>query len=293
MFSGPMNSRNSNSERMTTVAPNRWNGLRSWLGNTSEWRDSLLMYGCIGAAVGVLVLHPVTQAVFWFEFSDSMGSPGLLDWLTERMRTSPFHELIPMSLVFAGLGGAVGVGFGWVQRALHREKRFTRVYETLMSENLSQLIESGESEHLEFKASMRWDYENGKSNRALEEVVAKTVAGFMNHEGGLLLVGVEDDGRICGLERDYATLRTPGKDSWERCLVGVITTRLGGEWVSNLHTRFYGHADQEVAALFIEPSRRAVYVKDGRISRYFVRTGNATRELDAREAAAHSARRGT
>ena len=49
----------------------------------------------------------------------------------------------------------------------------------------------------------------GKRDDAMETVIAKTVAAFMNSGGGTLLIGVDDDGRLIGLGPDYATLKTP------------------------------------------------------------------------------------
>lgn len=52
----------------------------------------------------------------------------------------------------------------------------------------------------------------GKRDDAMETVIAKTVAAFMNSGGGTLLIGVDDDGRLIGLGPDYATLKTPDAD---------------------------------------------------------------------------------
>ena len=54
---------------------------------------------------------------------------------------------------------------------------------------LPSLIISGEGEHLEFKASVRWDFHQDKVNRALEIVIAKTIVGFMNHRAVVCLSG--------------------------------------------------------------------------------------------------------
>ena len=35
--------------------------------------------------------------------------------------------------------------------------------------------------------------------------ILKTIAAFMNSEGGTLIVGVDDSGNILGVEKDYET----------------------------------------------------------------------------------------
>jgi len=53
--------------------------------------------------------------------------------------------------------------------------------EALMK-NIASVLTQGESNTLEFKSSARWDYHQTKHNKALEMVVAKTLAGFLNSE---------------------------------------------------------------------------------------------------------------
>jgi archaellum component FlaG (FlaF/FlaG flagellin family) len=40
-------------------------------------------------------------------------------------------------------------------------------------------------------------------------VIAKAVAGFLNTEGGALLIGVNDDGDVVGLVDDFAVVKSP------------------------------------------------------------------------------------
>jgi hypothetical protein len=67
--------------------------------------------------------------------------------------------------------------------------------------SLEDLIAEGESDELEFKSSLRWDYREERINKKLEEVIVKSVAAFANGEGGALLIGISDEGEVLGLER--------------------------------------------------------------------------------------------
>ena len=67
----------------------------------------------------------------------------------------------------------------------------------------------------------------GKRDDAMETVIAKTVAAFMNSGGGTLLIGVDDDGRLIGLGPDYATLKTPDADRFELWIRDLWGQRLG------------------------------------------------------------------
>ena len=82
----------------------------------------------------------------------------------------------------------------------------TETEETTTPVSLEDLIAEGESDSVELKSSLRWDYKEQCVNKKLEEVIVKSVAAFANGQGGTLLIGVADNGEILGLESDYAGL---------------------------------------------------------------------------------------
>ena len=76
-----------------------------------------------------------------------------------------------------------------------------KIQKHLLNTDTKGLIEGGENHRVEFKSSIRYDYRQKTTNRDLETVIAKTIAGFMNANGGRLLIGVNDQGEVLGLER--------------------------------------------------------------------------------------------
>jgi type I restriction enzyme R subunit len=71
--------------------------------------------------------------------------------------------------------------------------------------NAEELIKRGESKTLEFKPTLRWNLkENRQDDKAITLAALKTIAAFLNTEGGDLLIGVLDDGSIAGIERGRA-----------------------------------------------------------------------------------------
>ena len=60
-----------------------------------------------------------------------------------------------------------------------------------------ELIQRGESKTLEFKSTLRWNLvEDRKDDKRVTHAALKTIAAFLNTEGGDLLLGVADDGAI-------------------------------------------------------------------------------------------------
>ena len=99
--------------------------------------------------------------------------------------------------------------------------------EAFVPVSIEDLIKEGESDELEFKATLRWDIKEGRVSKKLEQVIVKTVAAFANAQGGSLLIGVDDDGQAVGLSRDYESLGEAGRDPFELHLRNVLNQQLG------------------------------------------------------------------
>ncbi len=87
-----------------------------------------------------------------------------------------------------------------------------------------ELIKQGESKTLEFKSTLRWNIrESRQDDRNVTHAVLKTIAAFLNTEGGDLLIGVADDGSIVGIERDQLDT----DDKFMRHLAQMVRNGLG------------------------------------------------------------------
>jgi predicted HTH transcriptional regulator len=65
-----------------------------------------------------------------------------------------------------------------------------------------ELLTQHEPKTLEFKATLRWNLKEGRQDPAVTHAVLKTIAAFLNTEGGDLLIGVADDRSVLGIEAD-------------------------------------------------------------------------------------------
>ncbi len=238
-----------------------------------------------GAFLGVLLLHPATMVIYWLEFQPEPIS--VYAFVTQRMLLSFRPQMLPMSVLFLVLGGVIGAAFGTYHGILGRNRRILRFLARELATDVHSLIRAGETASTEFKSSVRWDRKQQKVNKCLEDAIARTIAGFANHEGGSLLIGVSDDGAIVGLHADYQTLKRKDRDGFQQLIMSLVKERLGGHVCALVHPVFADIDGIEVCRLVIEPSDRPVYCSDRGFARYFLRTGNATRELDVREAVEH------
>lgn len=169
--------------------------------------------------------------------------------------------------------------------------------EATAAASIEDLIEEGESDELEFKSSLRWDYQQQMVNKVLEGVIVKAVAAFANSQGGTLLIGVNDDGTAIGLDQDYAALGGADSDKYELHLRNLLSSAFGSGFVSSkLKVSFPVVGDTEICQLVIAPSNKALITKvtdkNGQVTeKFYVRNGNASRELPLGELQGYMAER--
>ncbi len=250
-----------------------------------DHRPVFALYPVLGAALMVLILHPLLEALHLWRTGDTAGE-SWTDLPLGAARNAFSSDMIGMTLGVALVGALIGAAFGMLhfQTSRNAGKPAAAAW---TDADLRALIERGEGERLEFKSSLRWDRKTGKVNKALEGVIAKSIAGLMNHKGGVVLIGIDDDGVPVGIEADMSTLIHRNRDGFERCLVNLVKGRLGGKHCPHVRFRGVTVEGKTIAVIEVDERAEAVYCRDGNVDRYFVRAGNTTRELDVKEAFAH------
>src|SRR6266508_2209483 len=149
----------------------------------------------------------------------------------------------------------------------------------------AELLAAGESSSLEFKSSARWNSYTRQRDPAIELAAVKTVAGFMNARGGTLLVGVDDQGQVAGLDHDLKTLGRQDHDGYENWLTTLLETSIGKPAISHLAVRFEQLEGGVVCRIDVRPSKRPVFVRSGKaMADFYVRLNNSTRLLNTAEA---------
>ena len=143
--------------------------------------------------------------------------------------------------------------------------------------DLGMILDGGESEAVEFKSTLRINLHTGQEDKQMELAVLKTLAGFLNTNGGTLIVGVSDDGAPVGVEAD----KFSSEDKMSLHLVNIVKARMGAQTMISLHMHFEDYEGRRVLAVRCVQSSVPVFVKDGKIERFYIRTGPATTELSA------------
>ncbi len=109
----------------------------------------------------------------------------------------------------------------------------------------------------------------------MEFTVLKTITGFLNTNGGRLIIGVSDDGNPIGLEIDGF----PNEDKMNLHLVNIVKSRMGIPAMINLHMHFKDFKESRVMVVVCHKANEPIFVKDNNTERFFIRTGPSTTEL--------------
>lgn len=149
---------------------------------------------------------------------------------------------------------------------------------------VEELLAAGESRHVEFKSTARWNIHAGRVDKELELAVLKSIAGFMNAKGGTLLIGVDDTGTPIGLEADLATVNRKDLDEFEAWLTTLMENALGGAATSNAEIDFPSVDGTTICRIRVHPSGSPTYVSMKDDDWFYVRLNNSTRRLSTREA---------
>lgn len=164
-----------------------------------------------------------------------------------------------------------------IQEGYEKLTSGTEVTEESDEIDLVGLIGGGESDLVEFKSTLRVNLHTRKSDPRMEQAVLKTIAGFLNAKGGTLIIGVSDDGTPLGLGED----NFPTEDRMGLHLVNLVNDRMSPNTWAAIHVNFEDYEDVRVLAVHCECSRSPVFVREGNVEHFYVRTGPATTELSA------------
>jgi len=143
-------------------------------------------------------------------------------------------------------------------------------------EKVKSGIYEGESKTLEFKQTFSIDISTHKKEKYIEDASIKTIAAFMNSDGGVLIVGVADNGDLIGLENEINKFYK-NNDSFLLHVKNAIKNRIGEQFYPFIDYRLVELENKVILYVECLPSNSAVYVdsKD-----FYVRTNPATDKLE-------------
>lgn len=222
--------------------------------------------------------------VYWNSFKRLSGDRGIQYYLY----TIPGNELLPKTnKLFTDYSAWLAIALIAVGLLLLLiRKRFFYLPNKMKIPPVEEILKEDENRYLEFKSSLRWDYRQEKVNPELEKVIMKTIAAFGNTDGGILLIGVDDDKNIIGLENDFQSLKKKDADYYEVHLRNIMHKLMGVKYVSKyIRTQFETFDDQKVICkIKVISAKEPIYLKypnknGQQEEKFYVRSGNSSHEI--------------
>jgi len=161
--------------------------------------------------------------------------------------------------------------------------RVDRAFSDFSEDSILSLIQGGESDSLEFKSTLRWNLHADRSDKNIENECLKTVAAYLNGDGGVLMVGVDDQGGVIGLGKDHFKTEDKMLLHW----VNLLKAYLGAGCMRFVRSTVHDVSGQRLLLVECLPSASPIFFNRDNEECFFVRMGNTTQALKPSEVLAH------
>ena len=155
-------------------------------------------------------------------------------------------------------------------------------------DRIKTLILQGESKSLEFKQTFQLCVRNNKKENYVEDSCLKTIVGFLNTDGGTLLIGVEDSGVILGIDKERLKLHKDSNDKFLLHLKDKIKSRIGSDFFTYIDTKIIDVSTKTVVEVECTPSVEEVFLDD---KEFYIRTSPSTDKLEGKEMSSYVRKR--
>ena len=253
--------------------------------------------------LGAQFVLTVYAFLSWY-YEDYTIRPGSIRYsrgvIFKKEKIVPFTISVPLTIFSGPIGkllhyGSIRVGdspssfviahISWPERIAKAIKQEHAAGENAFGKkpDMEQLLAQNEHERLEFKSSLRFDYKAGQANREIEKSAMKTIAAFMNSNGGYLVLGVSDARAPLGLRNDYQTLQRKDSDGFENHFTQSMNGMLGPEFRNLVKLWFHNMDGHDLCVVQVHPSPRPIYLKAENNEQFYMRTGNISTALKLSE----------
>lgn len=194
----------------------------------------------------------------------------LLDIISENMTfiLSAIAILIILALTMANI---------LVKKYAHQLKDVpkTSILSQDFTNEIYNLLHLGESETLEFKSTMRKNLKTGKNGKEIEIAWLKGLVGFMNTHGGILLIGVDDDANILGIDND----EFENEDKILLHFKNLLSQHIGLEFSNYINLIINQIEGKTVLVIECERADRPAFLYHKNSEDFYIRSGPASVKL--------------
>jgi len=231
----------------------------------------------------------IKNHTYWTKFVsiNKKGSKYLLGIVvSEKSINSKLGEKNLLVIVLSVLIIIFGAFIGFVvviRMNRHLRELQPKIRANYIEKDIQHLAGLPESKSLEFKSTIRHNLHTGKNDRAIEFAWMKGVAAFLNTDGGIILIGIRDDGSFHGIEKD-------GFENEDKALLHIknlITKNIGIEYMKFVNMFTARIEGKTIIALQCKQSSKPAYIKNGGEEQFYVRAGSSSTKLTVQQAVEH------
>ena len=147
---------------------------------------------------------------------------------------------------------------------------------------IEQLISNGESDQVEFKPSLLYNFKTKQGGIGVKSIIGRTICGFLNSRGGFLFIGLRDDGTPQGLTYDFSLSGDRNPRDFFRLEFDQMLEHFLPQWV---HDNVFGGFEEingvEVFVVSVLPSKtEPIFFKGQEGKEFYIRRMGSTKQLD-------------
>jgi len=136
---------------------------------------------------------------------------------------------------------------------------------SIWQQSTTDLIAAGESDQVEFKIAALLNPRSGHPEGNMIQPVIKTVTCLLNSAGGVLLIGVEDNSQVVGVEREYAAVnqQKQNRDGYQLWLGGKLRATFGDARAEVIRLKIEEVHSHDVCRIEVPAYDEPTYTPDG------------------------------
>ena len=146
--------------------------------------------------------------------------------------------------------------------------------------SIEEIIVAGESNQVEFKPALIYNFKTHKGGIGVKAIIAKAICAFLNSNGGYLIIGINNEGEIQGLDYDFmlAGDKNP-KDFFRLEFDQMVEHFLSFSVKNNVVGEFYEEEGKDVFIVTVFPNKRRPIFLNGQNGKEFYVRGEGSSRL--------------